>query len=176
MVDIKAAIRAIPDFPKPGIIFRDVTTLMGDPQAFAATVDELFHLYKDERIDHVAGIEARGFVFGSALAYRLGAGFLPLRKKGKLPGETISRSYALEYGEDVLELHKDAINSTQRILIIDDLLATGGTATAAIELIESAGAEIHAAAFVVDLPQLGGRQKLEAKGVTVHTLVEFEGH
>ncbi|MEM9233348.1 MAG: adenine phosphoribosyltransferase [Pseudomonadota bacterium] len=176
MVDLKEAVRAIPDFPKPGIIFRDVTTLMGNSKAFAHSVDLLHDAYKAHELDHIAGIEARGFVFGAALAHRLGKGFVPVRKKGKLPADTISRTYDLEYGQDTLEIHKDAITAGQRILMIDDLLATGGTALAAIDLVRQAGGEIVGAAFVVDLPELGGRRRLEEQGIAVLTLMEFEGH
>lgn len=176
MTDIKAAIRAIPDFPKPGIIFRDVTTLMGNPEAFRQTLDLLVEAYQGQKIDQIAGIEARGFVFGAALADRLGVGFVPVRKAGKLPAETLSRTYALEYGEDTLEMHRDALLDHHRVLMIDDLLATGGTALAALDLIEEAGAEVVGAAFVIDLPELGGKQKLEARGLDVLTLIEFEGH
>ncbi|WP_370334897.1 adenine phosphoribosyltransferase [Parvularcula marina] len=176
MVDLKAAVRAIPDFPKPGIVFRDVTTLMGDPLAFSETIDLLCDAYKAHEIDQIAGIEARGFVFGAALAHRLGIGFVPVRKKGKLPGDTYSQTYDLEYGQDTLEMHKDALTQGQRVLMIDDLLATGGTALAALDLVEKAGGKVVGAAFVVDLPELGGRKKLEARGLDVLTLIEFEGH
>ena len=176
MTDIKAAVRAIPDFPKPGIIFRDVTTLMGDPKAFGHAIDLLHDAYKAHNIEQVAGIEARGFVFGAALAHRLGAGFVPIRKAGKLPHDTLSRSYALEYGEDTLEMHRDALIKGHRVLMIDDLMATGGTALAALDLIEEAGAEVVGAAFVIDLPELGGRKRLVERGIDVLTLMEFEGH
>ena len=168
MVDLKAAVRAIPDFPKPGIIFRDVTTLMGNPEAFAAVTDQLYEAYKDQDIHHVAGIEARGFVFGAALAYRLGAGFVPLRKKGKLPADVIARTYALEYGEDTLEMHRDALRGDHRVLMIDDLLATGGTAEAALKLCRRVGGEPVAAAFVIELAFLDGRNRLD---VPTHALL-----
>lgn len=176
MVDIKAAVRAIPDFPKPGIVFRDVSTLMGNAEAFTEVSNRLYEAYKGEKIDQVAGIEARGFVFGAVLADRLGTGFTPMRKKGKLPAHTYSTTYDLEYGQDTLEMHRDALGQGHRILLIDDLLATGGTAVAALDLVKQAGGVVVGAAFVVDLPELGGRKRLEEKGVDVLTLMEFEGH
>ena len=176
MTDFRAAIRTIPDYPKPGILFRDITTLLADPTAFRAAVDALVGPYADQRIRHVAGIEARGFILGGALAHQLTAGFVPIRKKGKLPHETIRVSYDLEYGTDEIELHKDAIRPGERVLLTDDLIATGGTATGAIKLLRELGAEIVAACFVIDLPDLGGAQKIRDLGVDVRTLVSFEGH
>ncbi len=175
-VDLKAAIRTIPDFPKPGIMFRDVTTLMGEPSALKATIDRITEKYQDAGIEKVAGIEARGFVFGAAIAEKLGAGFVPLRKKGKLPSETISESYELEYGTDQLEMHVDAVEPGEKVLIIDDLIATGGTAEAAVHLLTKAGAEIVAASFVIDLPDLHGIERLDKLGIETFCLVAYEGH
>jgi adenine phosphoribosyltransferase len=175
-VNLKDVIRTIPDYPKPGIMFRDVTTLMGDPAAFRHAVDTLVAAYADARIAKVVGIEARGFILGGAVAHQLGAGFVPVRKKGKLPYRTIAESYALEYGTDTVEVHEDAFTSGETVLVVDDLIATGGTALAAIKLIERAGADVVACAFVVDLPDLGGSAKVEALGKRVRSLVCFEGH
>lgn len=175
-MDLKPLIRAIPDYPKPGIMFRDVTTLMGDPAGLAFTTDRLAAAFQGAGVQQVAGIEARGFVFGAALATALGAGFVPIRKKGKLPAETIGRDYQLEYGQDTLEIHTDAVAPGARVLLIDDLLATGGTALAGMGLLADVGAQLVGAAFVVDLPELGGRKRLEAAGAEVFTLLEFEGH
>ncbi|MGJ8563675.1 MAG: adenine phosphoribosyltransferase [Alphaproteobacteria bacterium] len=175
-MNLKDTIRTIPDFPKPGIMFRDITTLMTNRRAFAEAVIQLAAPYQDKNIDNVAGIEARGFVFGAAIAYELGAGFVPIRKKGKLPYKTYEQSYDLEYGSDTLELHADAIRGQEKILMIDDLIATGGTAEAAVHLLRKAGSNIVGAAFVVDLPDLGGSQKLRDMGIDVTTLVEFDGH
>lgn len=175
-MDLKASVRAIPDFPKPGIIFRDVTTLMGDGAAFAQSIDLLVAANASRQIDAVAGIEARGFVFGAALAHRLGCGFVPVRKTGKLPAPVHRQSYLLEYGEDTLEVHQDALRANDRTLLVDDLLATGGTAAAAVDLLRAAGAVIVGSAFVIELPELGGRAVLEAKGVEVLALIQFEGH
>lgn len=173
---IVRAIRTIPDFPKPGILFRDVTTLMGDAQAFSLATAELSGAWRNERVAKVAGLEARGFVFGAALAVALGAGFVPVRKKGKLPGEAHREEYALEYGTDVLELHVDAVKPGERVLLVDDLIATGGTAGAGLSLLRRVGAEVVGAAFVVDLPDLGGAAKLRASGLRVTSLVAFSGH
>lgn len=175
-MNLKDTIRTIPDFPKPGIMFRDITTLMTNRRAFAEAVIQLAAPYQDKNIDNVAGIEARGFVFGAAIAYELGAGFVPIRKKGKLPYKTYEQSYDLEYGSDTLELHADAIRGQEKVLMIDDLIATGGTAEAAVHLLRKAGSNIVGAAFVVDLPDLGGSQKLRNMGIDVTTLVEFDGH
>ena len=174
-MELKDAIRTIPDFPKPGIMFRDVTTLMGDPRAFRQAVDELVQPWAGAKIDKVAGIEARGFILGGAVAHQLSAGFIPIRKKGKLPGAVISESYTLEYGEATVEVHDDAILPGEKVLLVDDLLATGGTAEAGIKLIERLGAQVVGCAFVVDLPDLGGRKRLEAMGMEVHALCAFDG-
>ena len=175
-MDLAAIIRTIPDYPKPGIMFRDITTLLGDARGFRRAVDELVQPFAGMKIDKVAGIEARGFILGGAVAHQLSAGFVPLRKKGKLPHHTRAVEYALEYGADVMEMHLDAVQPGERVILVDDLIATGGTALAAIDLLGQAGAEIVAAAFVVDLPQLGGVARLRAAGVAVSTLVAFEGH
>jgi adenine phosphoribosyltransferase len=174
-VDIKSLIRTIPDYPKPGILFRDITTLIADPAGLRAAVDGLVLPFLTEGIDHVAGIEARGFILGGAVAHELGRGFIPMRKKGKLPWTTIGQEYSLEYGVDTIEMHADAVKKGDRILLVDDLVATGGTAEAAIELIRRSGGEIVAAAFVIDLPDLGGAARLSAHDVHVHSLVSFEG-
>lgn len=174
-LQLKDAIRTIPDYPHEGIMFRDITTLLSDPKAYRRAVDELVHPYVGLGISQVAGIDARGFIFGGAMAHQLSAGFLPLRKKGKLPFETYSITYNLEYGEAELEIHTDAVRKGEKIILVDDLLATGGTAEAAIKLLQDQGADIVAACFVIDLPELGGRKKIEDLGVTVRTLVEFEG-
>jgi adenine phosphoribosyltransferase len=176
MLDLKDAIRTIPDYPKPGILFRDITTLLGNPGAFRRTVDELVQPYAGAKIDKIAGIEARGFILGGAVAHQLSAGFVPIRKKGKLPHTTVSIAYSLEYGIDQMEMHEDAVRPGERVILVDDLIATGGTATAAVQLLQRIGAEVVAAVFVVDLPDLGGADKLRQLGVTVRTLVAFEGH
>ncbi len=176
MDGIKTKIRTIPDYPKPGILFRDITTLLNDPRGFRKTVDELVQPYAGIRIDKVAGIEARGFILGGAVAHQLSCGFIPVRKKGKLPFTTISQSYALEYGTDQVEIHVDAVRPGENVLLIDDLIATGGTAEAAIKLIRIAGGNVVGCSFIVDLPDLGGRGKLEAMGVEVLALCAFEGH
>ncbi|MBZ0324740.1 MAG: adenine phosphoribosyltransferase [Alphaproteobacteria bacterium] len=172
---IKSRIRTIPDYPKPGIMFRDITTLLQDPVGFRLTVDGLAKPFKEMRIDKIAGVEARGFIVGGAVAQQLDAGFVPVRKKGKLPWTTIGRDYELEYGTDRIEVHTDAIIEGEQILLIDDLLATGGTAAAAIKLIEEAGGQVVAAAFIVDLPDLGGSRLLRDMGQNLHILCEFEG-
>ncbi|MDO8409875.1 MAG: adenine phosphoribosyltransferase [Phenylobacterium sp.] len=174
-MDLRSTIRTIADYPKPGIQFRDITTLLADARAFRQAVDELVQPFAGLKIDKVAGIEARGFILGGAVAHQLSAGFVPLRKKGKLPHKTRWVEYALEYGSDALEVHLDAFVSGERIMLVDDLIATGGTALAAAELLRQGGAEIVAAAFVVDLPDLGGAARLAAAGVPVSTLVAFEG-
>jgi adenine phosphoribosyltransferase len=173
---IRAAIRTIPDYPKPGIQFRDITTLLGNARAFRGVVDELVRPWTEARIDRVAGIEARGFILGGAVAHRLASGFVPIRKKGKLPHATVRVAYSLEYGIDEMEVHRDGVAQGERIILVDDLLATGGTAEAAVKLLRTLGAEILAACFVIDLPDLGGRRRLEALGVPVRTLVGFEGN
>jgi adenine phosphoribosyltransferase len=171
-----AAIRTIPDYPKPGILFRDIATLLGNPQAYRRAIDELVHPYAGTKIDKIAGIEARGFILGGAMAHQLSAGFIPIRKKGKLPHETVRIAYSLEYGLDEMEMHKDAVQPGEKVILVDDLIATGGTAEGATKLLRQMGADIVAAVFVIDLPDLGGRKKLEALGVTVRTLIEYEGH
>jgi adenine phosphoribosyltransferase len=176
MQNLKRLVRTIPDHPKPGIMFRDVTTLMGDAQGFKATIAQLAEPFRTEPVDAVAGIEARGFIVGGAVADRLGCGFVPVRKKGKLPAAVLSQSYALEYGNDTVEIHVDAIRPGGRILVVDDLIATGGTAEAAIKLVRRAGGEVVGAAFIIDLPELGGARLLGSLGVRVHALMAFEGH
>lgn len=174
-MNIRNSIRTIPDFPKPGIQFRDVTTLFGDPRAFREATDSLIHLFAGQRIDKVAALEARGFIMGGAIAHQLCVGFVPIRKAGKLPGPCMSESYTLEYGEATMELHEDALQQGDRVLLVDDLIATGGTCEAGIKLIRRAGAAVIGCGFIIDLPELGGRTKIEALDVPVHVLVEFEG-
>ena len=176
LTDLKASIRSIPDYPKPGVVFRDITTLLGDARAFRRAVDELVHPFAGGRIDKVAGIEARGFILGGAVAHQLSAGFVPIRKKGKLPHETVRIAYSLEYGVDEMEIHTDAIGQGERVILVDDLIATGGTAVAATQLLRQIGANIVAACFIIDLPDLGGAEKLRDIGVDVRSLVSFEGH
>lgn len=173
--ELISSIRNIPDYPKPGIMFRDITTLFGQPKAFRRAIDELVHPYAGTGIAQVVGIEARGFIMGGAMAHQLSTGFVPIRKKGKLPHETVSIAYSLEYGVDEMEMHKDALQPGDRVIVVDDLIATGGTATAACQLLQELGADIVATCFIIDLPDLGGRQKLEEMGVPVRTLIEFEG-
>jgi len=172
---VKDYIRTIADFPHEGILFRDVTTLFADPRGFRMAIDQLLHPYAGERIDKVVGLEARGFILGGAIAHQLSVGFVPIRKKGKLPGRTLAQDYRLEYGEAIMEIHDDALIAGERVLIVDDLLATGGTCAAGIKLCERLGAEVIACAFVVDLPDLGGRALLEEMGMEVHALCAFEG-
>ena len=174
--DLKAAIRAIPDYPKPGIVFRDITTLLGSARAFRRAVDELVQPWAGSKIDKVAGVEARGFIIGGAIAHQLSAGFVPIRKKGKLPHKSVRIAYSLEYGIDEMEMHEDAVTKGERVILVDDLIATGGTAEGAVKLLRQMGAEVVAAVFIVDLPELGGADKLRALGVSVRTLVSFEGH
>ncbi|MDX2202164.1 MAG: adenine phosphoribosyltransferase [Hyphomicrobiaceae bacterium] len=176
VTDFKQLIRTIPDYPKPGIMFRDVTTLLGNGPGFRAAIAALTEPFRGASIDAVAGIEARGFILGGAVADRLGCGFVPLRKKGKLPWKTIGEAYALEYGVDIIEMHADAVAPGQRILVVDDLIATGGTAEAAVRLIERSGGRIAGATFIIDLPDLAGMTKLKARGIPCHALVAFEGH
>lgn len=175
-MDLKAAIRTIADYPKPGIMFRDITTLLGNARAFRRAVDELVQPWAGMKIDKVAGIEARGFILGGAIAHQLSAGFVPIRKKGKLPHQTVRMAYALEYGTDEMEIHVDAISPDERVILVDDLIATGGTAEGAVKLLRQIGAQVEAACFIVDLPELGGAAKLRAMDVTVRTLMAFEGH
>ena len=174
-MNLADAIRTIPDYPKPGIQFRDITTLLGDARAFRSAVDELVQPYAGQRIAKVAGIEARGFILGGAVAHQLSAAFTPVRKRGKLPAATLRETYALEYGEDEVEIHVDAVQPGETVLLVDDLIATGGTADAAIRLLRRAGADIVGAAFVIDLPDLGGAARVAALGVSVRTLVSFAG-
>ncbi len=176
MNDLKGLIRTIPDYPKPGIMFRDITTLLGDAQGFKAAIARMAEPFRATPLDAVAGIEARGFILGGAVADRLGCGFVPIRKKGRLPWKTIGQEYTLEYGVDAIEVHEDAISRGERILIVDDLIATGGTAEAAAKLIARSGGETVGAAFVIELPELGGAKRLAALGVRSHALVSFEGH
>ena len=175
MTDIKALVRTIPDYPKPGVMFRDITTLLGDAEGLKACVKQLAEPYEKERIDAVAGIEARGFILGGAVADRLACGFVPIRKKGKLPGKAIGQDYELEYGVDVIEIHEDAVKHGARVLLVEDLIATGGTAEAAAKLLAKVGAVLVGAAFVIDLPDLGGCQRLAKLGIKCHTLIDFEG-
>jgi len=168
-------IRTIPDFPHAGIMFRDVTTLFSDPRGFRMCIDQLLSPYAGLRIDRVVGLEARGFILGGAVAHQLSVGFVPIRKKGKLPGKTIEQAYSLEYGEAVMEVHDDAIKPGEKVLVVDDLLATGGTAEAGIKLVERMGGEVISAAFVVDLPELGGRTRLQNMGIDTHWLCDFAG-
>ena len=173
--DVKSYIRTIPDFPHAGIMFRDVTTLFQDARGFRMAIDQLLHPFAGVRIDKVAGLEARGFILGGAVAHQLSVGFVPIRKKGKLPARTIEQSYALEYGTAVMEVHDDAIAPGERVLIVDDLLATGGTAEAGVRLVEKLGGEVVATTFIIELPELGGRAKLEKLGLDVYCLCAFEG-
>jgi len=176
MKTVKDYIRTIPDFPHAGIMFRDVTTLFDDPDGFQLAIKQLVAPYLGQKIDKVAGLEARGFILGGAVAYHLGCGFVPIRKQGKLPGSVISQEYTLEYGQAVLELHEDAIEAGETVLVVDDLLATGGTAEAGVKLIERLGGDVTACAFVIDLPELGGSKKFQAMGLPLHSLCSFEGH
>ena len=171
---IKSRIRTVPHYPKPGVMFRDITTLLKDPVGFRVTINELVNRYTGAKIDRVAAIEARGFIIGAALAYQLGVGFVPIRKKGKLPAETVGHDYDLEYGTDRIEMHVDAVSQGERVLLVDDLIATGGTAEAACKLIESMGGTLVECCFVIDLPDLGGRARLEKHGQKVFALCEFE--
>lgn len=174
-MNLKDTIRTIPDFPKPGIMFRDITTLLTSRRAFAEAVIQMSSPYQEKRIDNVAGIEARGFTIGGAIAYELNAGFVPIRKKGKLPFDTYEQDYDLEYGTDTLEIHADAVRGQERVLLVDDLIATGGTAEAAVHLLRKTGANIVGAAFIVSLPDLGGLERITKLGIPVTVLVEFEG-
>jgi adenine phosphoribosyltransferase len=176
MTDLKSLIRTIPDYPKPGIMFRDVTTLFGDAQGFKALMEQLCERYRTTPIDAIAGIEARGFILGGAMAEKLGCGFVPIRKKGKLPWKVYSQSYALEYGTDTVEMHQDALERGKRVLIVDDLIATGGTAEAASKLLRQAGGEIVGGCFIIDLPELGGAKVLRDQGIDAWSLMTFDGH
>ena len=174
--DLKSAIRTIPDYPRPGIQFRDITTLLGNPRAFRRAIDELVQPWAGNKIEKVAGMEARGFILGGAVAHQLSAGFVPIRKKGKLPHTTVSIAYSLEYGVDEMEMHSDAVLPGERVILVDDLIATGGTAQGAVRLLKQIGADVVAACFVIDLPELGGAQKIRDMGVPVRTLMSFDGH
>ena len=174
--DLRATIRSIPDYPKPGIMFRDITTLLGDARAFRRAVDEMVQPWAGMKIDKVAGMEARGFILGGAVAHQVSAGFIPIRKKGKLPHKRVSIAYSLEYGLDEMEMHEDALSPGERVILVDDLIATGGTAEGAVKLLRQLGANILAACFVIDLPELGGADKLRKMDVPVRTLISFEGH
>ena len=176
LTDLRRVIRTIPDYPKPGIMFRDITTLLGDARAFQHAIGELVRPFAEDAPDKVAGIEARGFILGGVVAHQLSAGFVPLRKKGKLPFTTVSLAYSLEYGIDEMEMHTDAIGQGERVILVDDLIATGGTASAAVQLLRQVGADVIEACFVIDLPDLGGSEKLSELGVNVRSLVSFEGH
>jgi adenine phosphoribosyltransferase len=176
MLDIASLIRSIPDYPKPGILFRDITTLIEHPEGFKQSVEMLAESHRGLGITHVAGIEARGFIFGAGVAIALGVGFVPVRKKGKLPGETIGQNYALEYGVDTIEIHADVLSGRHKVLLVDDLVATGGTAVAAVSLLRRTSAAVENAGFVIDLFDLGGAQKLRDMSVKVSALVEFPGH
>jgi adenine phosphoribosyltransferase len=175
-MNLKDAIRTIPDYPRKGIMFRDITTLLADARAFRRAIDELVQPYAGSKISKVAGIEARGFILGGAVAHQISAGFVPIRKKGKLPHETVSIAYSLEYGVDQMEMHKDAVVRGEKVVLVDDLIATGGTAEAACRLLTQMGAEIVAACFIIDLPELGGAKKIEKLGIPVRALMQFEGH
>jgi adenine phosphoribosyltransferase len=174
--DLRASIRSIPDYPKPGIMFRDITTMLGDAKAFRRAVDALVQPWAGMKIDKVAGMEARGFILGGAVAHQVSAGFIPIRKKGKLPYKRVTIGYSLEYGLDEMEMHEDAVTKGERVILVDDLIATGGTAEGAVKLLRQMGAEVLAACFVIDLPELGGAAKLRKMDVPVRTLISFEGH
>jgi adenine phosphoribosyltransferase len=175
-MELKSIIRTIPDYPKPGIMFRDITTLLGNARSFRRAIDELVQPWAGEKIDKVAGIEARGFILGGAVAHQLSAGFVPIRKKGKLPHTTVRIAYSLEYGIDEMEMHQDAVQPGERVILVDDLVATGGTAEGAVKLLMQIGADVIAACFVIDLPDLGGAERIRRLGVPVRTLMQFSGH
>lgn len=175
-MNLKDLIRTIPHYPQQGVMFRDITTLLANARGFRRAVDELVQPYAGLKIAKVAGIEARGFILGGAVAHQISAGFIPIRKKGKLPHETVSIAYSLEYGVDQMEIHKDAVSHGEKVVVVDDLIATGGTAEAACRLLTSLGAEIIAACFVINLPDLGGAEKIRNLGVPVHAIMEFDGH
>ena len=174
--DLRSSIRTIPDYPKPGIMFRDITTLLGNARTFRRAVDELVQPWAGSKIDKVAGIEARGFILGGAVAHQISAGFVPIRKKGKLPHKRVSIAYSLEYGLDEMEMHEDGVEKGDRVILVDDLIATGGTAEGAVKLLRQLNVEVLAACFIIDLPDLGGADKLRALNVPVRTLIAFEGH
>jgi len=174
--DLRSSIRTIPDYPKPGIMFRDITTLLGNARAFRRAVDELVQPWAGSKIDKVAGMEARGFILGGAVAHQVSAGFIPIRKKGKLPHKRVSIAYSLEYGLDEMEMHEDAVTKGEKVILVDDLIATGGTAEGAVKLLKQQGADVLAACFIIDLPELGGADKIRKLGVPVRTLIAFEGH
>ena len=174
--DLLSTIRTIADYPKPGILFRDITTMLGNAEAFRCAVDEMVRPWAGKKIDKVAGIEARGFILGGAIAHQLSAGFVPIRKKGKLPHAKVTIAYSLEYGIDEMEMHADAVTPGEKVILVDDLIATGGTAEGAVKLLKQIGADVVAACFVVDLPDLGGAKKIEALGTPVRALLEFSGH
>lgn len=175
-LDLKSLVRTIPDYPKKGILFRDITTLIENPDGFKESIERIASAHRGLGITHVAGIEARGFIFGAGVAISLGVGFIPVRKSGKLPGETIGQNYALEYGVDTIEIHADVVNENHSVLIVDDLVATGGTAVAAVSLLRRTGAKVDYASLVIDLPDLGGADLLRAENVNVHSLLSFDGH
>jgi adenine phosphoribosyltransferase len=174
--DLRSSVRTIPDYPKPGIMFRDITTLLGNARAFRRAVDELVQPWAGSKIDKVAGMEARGFILGGAVAHQVSAGFIPIRKKGKLPHKRVSIAYSLEYGLDEMEMHEDAVAEGEKVIVVDDLIATGGTAEGAVKLLKQQGADVLAACFIIDLPELGGADKIRKLGVPVRTLISFEGH
>lgn len=171
---VRSTVREVPDFPKPGILFLDITTATKDAKAMELMIEFLYEKFKDEKVDYIAGIESRGFIFGAPLACRLGAGFVPIRKPNKLPADTIKETYSLEYGTDTIEMHTDAVKSGDRVVVIDDLLATGGTAVAACNLVRKAGADVVAAAFIIELDPLKGREKIEAKDVKVVSMLNYD--
>ena len=174
--DLRSTIRTIPDYPKPGIMFRDITTLLGNARAFRRAVDEMVQPWAGMKIDKVAGMEARGFILGGAVAHQVSAGFIPIRKKGKLPHKRVSIAYSLEYGLDEMEMHEDAVSKGEKVILVDGLIATGGTAEGAVKLLKQQGADVLAACFIIDLPELGGADKIRKLGVPVRTLISFEGH
>ena len=174
--DLRSSIRSISDYPKPGIVFRDITTLLGNARAFRRAVDEMVQPWAGMKIDKVAGMEARGFILGGAVAHQVSAGFIPIRKKGKLPHKRVSIAYSLEYGLDEMEMHEDAVTKGEKVILVDDLIATGGTAEGAVKLLKQQGADVLAACFIIDLPDLGGADKIRKLGVPVRTLIAFDGH
>jgi adenine phosphoribosyltransferase len=175
-LDLQSLVRTIPDYPKKGILFRDITTLIEHPEGFKESVERMAQAHRGIGITHVAGIEARGFIFGAGVAIALGVGFVPIRKRGKLPGQTIGQNYVLEYGVDTIEIHADVLNDAHKVLLVDDLIATGGTALAAVGLLRRTGAQCDHATFAIDLPDLGGAEKLRHEGVAIHSLMAFSGH